>query len=395
MAILTPNTTYKMNGVVINEKIIPDGTVWKDATKAQKAGFRAGEPYKKGVKLSDNTGKVQSVTIHNTNHLHNVTDDAEQYTRATYNENMGTARVHFYIDENGAWQNLKAGTGLCKNDPEGAAEVSWHAGDGSTKNGGNMTSLSLEIIMGETNTKNEKAMENGVCIAAWLLWKNDLSIDALLTHTYWVNHALGKKISDVDKQCTNQISGRKWCPAYIFASEKTDVALTNWKAFKKRVKKHLDTLLGSEETVTQTQEDEPILVNDLVSISDDATYYNGGNIPKWVKEQNWYVSSLIGNRAVIDKNEVMSHSICSPIHIKYLSLVRSPVPQIDVPFLVKLLKNNIPIHTKPGSHHPKSGTITDCGTYTITEVQSGAGASAWGKLKSGAGWIPLDNTRRL
>jgi len=29
------------------------------------------------------------------------------------------------------------------------------------------------------------------------------------------------------------------------------------------------------------------------------------------------------------------------------------------------------------------GTITDKGTYTITEIQNGS----WGRLKSGAGWI--------
>ena len=36
---LTPNTTYKMNGVTINEKIIPDGTRWKSDAKAKAAGF--------------------------------------------------------------------------------------------------------------------------------------------------------------------------------------------------------------------------------------------------------------------------------------------------------------------------------------------------------------------
>lgn len=45
---LTPNTTYKMNGVTINEKIIPDGTRWKSDAKAKAAGFGgAGSLYKK------------------------------------------------------------------------------------------------------------------------------------------------------------------------------------------------------------------------------------------------------------------------------------------------------------------------------------------------------------
>ena len=53
MAILTPNSQYKINGVLVNEKIIPDGTgtVWKDATKAKRSGFSAGSLYKKQAKL--------------------------------------------------------------------------------------------------------------------------------------------------------------------------------------------------------------------------------------------------------------------------------------------------------------------------------------------------------
>ena len=242
---LKPNTTYTMNGVTVNEKIIPDGTRWKDATKAKKAGFNAGDLYKKQQKLSSGTGKVQKVTVHSTNDLDNVSDDAEQYTRATYpNENMGSARVHFYVDDVGAWQNLKAGTGLCSADPLGSAEVGWHAGDGSTKDGGNMTSVSLEIIMNDNADHDAKAKDNGARIAAWLLWLHGLSIDDLVTHTYWVSKAAGKTFSDVDRQCTNPISGKKWCPTYIFASNVQATAQKNWEAFKAIVKDYLDKMNG-------------------------------------------------------------------------------------------------------------------------------------------------------
>lgn len=242
MAKLTPNVVYTMNGVTVNEKIIPDGTRWKDATKAKKAGFSAGSLYKKQQKLSGGTGRVQSVTIHNTNDLANVHDDGEQYTRATYNENMNSSRVHFYVDDTGAWQNLKAGTGLCPSDPVGSAEVSWHSGDGSTASGGNMTSISMEIIMNETPEHDLIAKDNGARMAAWLLWKNGLTVDALLTHTYWVNKSAGKSFADKDVQCCNPIYGKKWCPTYIFGSNNAAVALKNWKAFKQTVKGYLDEL---------------------------------------------------------------------------------------------------------------------------------------------------------
>lgn len=244
---LTPNATATVLGVKINEKIIPDGYRWKDDTKAKKAGFDAKALFKANEKL--NNGKVSFVTIHNTNDLDNVHDDAEQYTRATYpNENMGSSRVHYYVDDVGAWQNLKAGTGLFETDPKGFAEVGWHSGDYASANGGNRTSLSIEIIMNDNAEHDAKAKDNGARIAAWLLYVHGLSIDKLVTHTYWVNKSAGKTFSDPDAQNTNLISGRKWCPSYIFASNNPQVAKKNWLAFKALVKKYLDELNAPKET---------------------------------------------------------------------------------------------------------------------------------------------------
>lgn len=241
MALLTPNTTYTMNGVPVNEKIIPDGTKWKDGTKAKNAGFAAGQLYKR----NDPIGNVRFISIHNTEDLKNVKDDAEQYTRATYNENMGSVRVHFYTDENGAWQNLKAGTGLCKNDPVGSAEIGWHAGDGSVVDGGNMTSIAFEVVMNESKTSDEKAMDNTARMVAWLLKKYNLTVNDVVTHTYWVNKSAGNKFGDRDEQCTNFVYGKKWCPAYIFGSTNHATALKNWKAFKQRIQNYLNQLGGT------------------------------------------------------------------------------------------------------------------------------------------------------
>ena len=51
--------------------------------------------------------------------------------------------------------------------------------------------------------------------------------------------------------------------------------------------------------------------------------------------------------------------------------------------------------TGPGSNASVVGVITDHGTYTINEVADGPGASKWGKLKSGLGWVSLDFVQRL
>lgn len=322
MAILKPNYTYTANGVKVCEKIIPDGTRWKNDTKAFNAGFGSKALYKKEAKLSDNTGKPQFITIHNTDDISGVTDDGEQYTRATYNENMGSARVHFYVDDTCAWQNLKAGTNMTPNDPAGSAEVGWHAGDGSVHDGGNMTSLSIEIIMDRDGKNNNAARENGAHLAAWLLWKYGLNISRLVTHTYWVNKAAGKTFQDIDTQCTTPIMGKKWCPAYIFGSTNTGVALKNWRAFKELVEKHLKEIYSKEK------------------ISD-----NTENIP-------------------------------------------------FSPYLVRVRENFINVRLSPGDGFACCGKAAK-GVYTIIAESYDDNGKMWGKLKSGAGWVALEQTEKF
>ena len=130
MAKLTPDATRTECGLVINEKIIPWGAKWpKDSGK-----YKKGQKFKADKRLSGGTGKVAGVTIHNTNDLENVEEDAEQYTRATWpNANMNDARVHYYVDDINAWQNLED------------TEVGWHAGDGSSGKSANDTHISFEI----------------------------------------------------------------------------------------------------------------------------------------------------------------------------------------------------------------------------------------------------------
>lgn len=317
MALLQPNSTYTVNGVKVCEKIIPDGMRWTSTAKAAAAGFAPNSLYKKQWKLTGNTGRPLSVTIHNTADLDNVYDDAEQYSRATYNENMGSARIHFYVDEVGAWQNLKAGTGMCENDPDGSAEVSWHAGDGSVTYGGNMTSLSIEIIMGDSSENDEKARDNGARLAAWLLWKHNLDIIALVTHTYWVNKAAGNSFTDIDEQCTNPIYGKKWCPTYIFRSTNKNTALANWKAFKMLVNEYLNTCRSEDNSTT------------------------------------------------------------------------------FVPYFIRASADKICIYSDAGTDNSVTGSIVGGGVFTIIAEADGKGASKWGKLKSGIGWIPLDVVTKL
>jgi len=60
---------------------------------------------------------------------------------------------------------------------------------------------------------------------------------------------------------------------------------------------------------------------DLVKIASNAVYYTGGGIPEWVKRENWYISSISNDRAVLGLNEAKNRNIQSPISTKYLTKV--------------------------------------------------------------------------
>ena len=65
------------------------------------------------------------------------------------------------------------------------------------------------------------------------------------------------------------------------------------------------------------------------------------------------------------------------------------------PYKVRVNTDYLNIRKGAGTNYDKVGTITDGGIYTITEEAKGTGATKWGKLKSGAGWISLDYCKKI
>ena len=65
------------------------------------------------------------------------------------------------------------------------------------------------------------------------------------------------------------------------------------------------------------------------------------------------------------------------------------------PYLVRVSIPDLNIRKGPGTDKEKTGKYTGAGIFTIVEEADGKGASRWGKLKSGAGWISLDFCERV
>lgn len=63
-----------------------------------------------------------------------------------------------------------------------------------------------------------------------------------------------------------------------------------------------------------------VKAGNLVKIT-GTKYYGGQTIPSWVKAKNWFVHSVSGDRAVINKSEDGKNAIMSPVKVSDLALV--------------------------------------------------------------------------
>lgn len=363
MAFLQADSVRKEWGLTIHEKIIPWGAVWpKNVYDANgRLQYTKGSRYKADRLLSGGSGKAEYITIHNTNTIVTAqeTTMAEQYARATWpNANMKDSRVHYYIDDADCWQLLRED------------EVGWHATD--SRGPGNESSLGIEIIMdGSGSQSDRKAEDRGALLAAILLNRHGLPIERLVTHHRWY--------------------AKKYCPQYI---------LPHWETFRQCVAQYMQKVGGEplKNEHTDIPDETTIRAGDLVRLKANAVYATGAAIPAWVREKNWYVKSVSGTRVVIDRDEQGTHSICSPVQKRDLSLVRAfrqkPLETGNLPYRVKVTASALNIRSGPGTDRAKSGKITDRGIYTIVEEAEGPGAQKWGRLKSGAGWIALDYTKK-
>lgn len=193
--ILIPDNTISMGGVLVNYYPL---TVHNPKKISLPAPFAR---------------SVIGVTIHNTEWI-NVsakTTPAEQYTRATVNGNMKSVRVHYYVDDRCAWQNLPL------------TMQGWHAADGSGN--GNTRTIAIECIMSKAyNSADRQSEDNAARLAADLLKTYGLTIDSLYTHTHWLNVRDGKT-GTVD-QLNTMKNSYKMCPAFI---------LPHWQDFKAKV----------------------------------------------------------------------------------------------------------------------------------------------------------------
>lgn len=207
MAFLSPDGVYKANGVTVKEYFL---------TKHNPNVISM---------PNERTKPLKGITLHNTDDIKEAagTTDPEQYVRATVNGKMGSVRVHYYVDDDEAWQSLPL------------TWQSWHAGqkgkyDANGSEAGNAQTISVECIMkGDGSEKDIKAEDNAARLIAWLCDYYGLNPDKqLFTHNYWCNVRNGIKGTVRDLNIWDD--GYKKCPIYI---------RPHWDAFVAKVKGYM------------------------------------------------------------------------------------------------------------------------------------------------------------
>ncbi len=143
-------------------------------------------------------------------------------------------------------------------------------------------------------------------------------------------------------------------------------------------------------------------LNGLINLCVDICSRN--NIPKLLWKAD---KSLIGQ---IDKQNITVHRWFSPRECpgeyiyENLGMVADEVNKIlykpeivlpKFPYLVIIDTYALNYRRGPGMNHPINGVVHRNEVYTIVEEADGPGASKWGRLKSGAGWISLDFVKKM
>ena len=193
-----PDKVYTANGVEVYEYLLKNHNINNISLPSKRK-----------------SSKVR-ITIHNTDDLPSIEDDGRNYTAATINDNMKSVRVHFYVDDLRAWQNLELDS------------QNWSCADGSGD--GNATTIAIECIMKSSyDSESLKSMDNCARLTAYLCVKYNLTTDDVYTHTYWL-HMRDKdsvsKCGDKDKICTTSHS-YKTCPIFIIPQWDKFLALVN------------------------------------------------------------------------------------------------------------------------------------------------------------------------
>lgn len=154
-----------------------------------------------GARCGEKLSRIAGVTIHNTDNW-DAGADAITHGKLLAGTWLNVQQSwHYAVDKDNAVQSI----------PED--EIAWHAGDGRTTSGGNLTTVAIEICM-NSDGDFAKAVDNAARLTADILKRHGLPATAVYQHHDW--------------------SGKN-CPSQIRAGKPY-----SWDTFKAKVKAYYD-----------------------------------------------------------------------------------------------------------------------------------------------------------
>lgn len=110
----------------------------------------------------------------------------------------------------------------------------------------------------------------------------------------------------------------------------------------------------------------------------------------------WFAAKACPGDYIYERLPEIAAKVNAKLGVSSSSTPKIPAattPVSEVPYRVRVTVTDLNIRKGPGTNNAKVGVI-EPGVYTIVSEATGEGATLWGKLKSGAGWISLDYAKR-
>ena len=304
--------------------------------------------------------------------VHNTSNSASALNEISYMKNNNNATsYHVCIDEQYVIQAIPFNRNA------------WHAGDGANGTG-NRKSIGIEIARSTSAdaTLFQRAEENAAKYIATLLKQYGWTTSRVKRHKDW--------------------SGKN-CPHKTMEK--------GWDRFIKMIQAELDILNGKTTTAT-TSTSTTFKVGNYgknvktttaltIRTKRNATSTKVGTLPKGTVVQVGYI--MYQDNSVAKKGSLWGSVYTSYgdgfICMDYVTPTTSGVTTTKttttstskkVNYKVKITATSLNIRKGAGTNYGINGSVKKGQVFTIVEEKDG-----WGKLKSGAGWIKLEYTKKL
>ena len=131
---------------------------------------------------------------------------------------------------------------------------------------------------------------------------------------------------------------------------------------------------------------------DEVKLLPGATYISGKVIPSWVFRTKLYVRGIQSNGILIStqKTGAVTGIVASKDLTPYIANTTVKNTTGFIPYLVKITADVLNVRAGAGTKYRITTQVKKGNIFTIVDKKDD-----WGKLKSGAGWIHLDYTKKL